>query len=187
MRHSRSDEGAEVHAVGPEPLKKLATITLTLAVVAGISVLLVTDVRGRAEVRSTTGALASTHSRLEQEQAHLHSTQAQMRTALSQAWALEASISETQTSLAASNAAISAVDRGLVFDGFDISALNTCLSGVTQALDQVAVGQTSGALVVPRGSFDELQRSQTCHKVEATVHDHSTRLTSRSWRHWFIR
>jgi len=147
MRHSRSDEGTHIHdAVGPKPLKKLATVTLTLAVVAATCVLLVTDVRGRAEVRSTARALASTRNRLEQEQAHLHRTQAQMRTSLSQAQALETSISETQTSLAASNAAISSVDRGLVFDGFDISALNSCLSGVTQALDQVAVGQTSGAL-----------------------------------------
>jgi|GEM_PF-3156135 len=147
MRHSRSDDGAEIHdAVGPKPLKKLTAITLALAVVAAICVLLVTDLRGRAEVRSTTRALVSTHNRLEQEQANLHRTQAQMRTALSAARALDASITETQTSLAASNAATSSVERGLVFDGFDISALSTCLSGVTQALDQVAVGQTSGAL-----------------------------------------
>lgn len=124
----------------------MMAVTITGAVVVATCALFVTELRARAEVRRTTHELASTQNRQEQEQAHLLGTQAQMRSALSGLRTLEGSISQTQTSLATSNATISTLERGLVLDGFDISALNTCLGGVTQALDQVAVGQTKGAL-----------------------------------------
>ena len=143
----RSDEAVETHnAVDLTPLGKRMAVTITAVVVVATCVLLVTDLRARAEVRRTTHELVSTQNRQEQEQAGLSATQAQMSTALSEVRTLQRSISQTQTSLATSNAAISSSEKGLVLDGFDISALNTCLSGVTQALDQVAVGQTKGAL-----------------------------------------
>jgi hypothetical protein len=55
-------------------------------------------------------------------------------------------VSQDGVSLDSTNAAISSTEQGLFFGGYDIAALDTCLGGVTQALDQAAVGQTSGAL-----------------------------------------
>ena len=118
----------------------------TLAVLGAACVLLVTDLRARTEVRRATSALTATESHLSKAQAQLLSAQAQMKATASEVQALEASIAQTQTSLATSIAATASTERGIVYGGFDISALNTCLSGVTQALDQVAVGQTAGAL-----------------------------------------
>ena len=135
------------NAVSLKPLTKIVAVTITAAVVVATCVLFVTDLRTRSEVRRTTHELVSTLNRQEQEQVRLSSTQAQNRSALSEVRTLEGSISQTQTSLATSNAAISSIEKGLVLDGFDISALNICLGGVTQALDQVAVGQTKGALL----------------------------------------
>jgi uncharacterized protein YlxW (UPF0749 family) len=134
------------NAVDLRPLKKMMAVAITVAVVVATCALFVTDLRARAEMRRTTHELASTRNRQEQEQAHLVGTQAQMRTASSEVRILEGSISRSQTSLTTSNATISSLEKGLILDGFDISALNSCLGGVTQALDQVAVGQTKGAL-----------------------------------------
>ncbi len=69
-----------------------------------------------------------------------------MQATVTEVQSLEAAISQAKTSLATSNAAISSTEQGQVLAGFDISALHTCLGGVTQALDQIAVGQTQGAL-----------------------------------------
>lgn len=133
--------------MSPKVLKmKAAALALTLAVLGAACVLLVTDLRARSEVRRATNAFTLEQVHLAQERAHLVGVQAQMRATASEVQTLEASISQTQTSLATSIAAVSSTERGLVYGGFDISALNTCLGGVTQALDQVAVGQTVGAL-----------------------------------------
>ena len=128
------------------PNKKMAGVGLLLVVVAIASVLGVTDARGHAEVGVTTSALASTEALQDQRARDLLNTQEQIRSTTAEVRGLGSSISQTQASLATSDAAISSTERGLFFGGFDISALNSCLSGVTQALDQVAVGQTKGAL-----------------------------------------
>jgi hypothetical protein len=124
----------------------VAAVAIAMGVLGLTSVLLTIDLRARSEVRRTTHWLSSTDARLTQEQGHLLSTQQQTQLAASQVRALLGSISQTQTSLNASNASIASTGKGLYFGGFDISALNVCLIGVTQALDQVAVGQTGGAL-----------------------------------------
>jgi hypothetical protein len=134
-------------AVSLKRLKKNVTaLGLTLAVLGSASALLVTDLRARTEGRRATSALTSAGTHLSQARTRLVGAQAQMRTTAAEVQALDGSIAQSQTSLAASVAAISSAERGLFYGGFDISALNTCLSGVTQALDQIAVGQTAGAL-----------------------------------------
>jgi capsule polysaccharide export protein KpsE/RkpR len=117
-----------------------------LAVVVVCCVLLVTDTRARAEVRRTTDASTSTETHLRQRQTDLHSAQGQTKATAVEIQTLETSILQVRTNLATSNAAISSTERGLFLGGIDIASLNTCLVGVTQALDQVAVGQTIGAL-----------------------------------------
>jgi hypothetical protein len=128
------------------PNKKMAAVALLLVVVAIASVLGVTDARGHAEVGVMSRASVSTEALQDQRAQDLLNTQEQIKSGTAEVRALGTSISRTRASLATSNAAISSTERGLFFGGFDISALNSCLSGVTQALDQVAVGQTKGAL-----------------------------------------
>lgn len=127
-------------------LKKRSALAFTLAVLITACALLVTDLRARTEVRRVTSALTSTENHLSTAQAQLMSVQAQMKATAAEVQTLEASIVQTQSTLATSIAATASTERGIIYGGFDISALNTCLGGVTQALDQVAVGQTAGAL-----------------------------------------
>ncbi len=126
--------------------RRIVATTLAVAVLGAACALFVSDQRGRSEVRRTSSALAAAENHQEGHQAHLQSTQAQVQGSVSEAQALQKSTARTQTSLTTTNASISSTESGLEFGGFDISELNTCLGGVTQALDQVAVGQTKGAL-----------------------------------------
>jgi len=138
--------GEPLEKTAPVTLGKTATVALALVILGVLCVLVATDLRGRAEVRRTTHTLASTHNSQARAAARLAATQAQMRATVIEVQSLEAGIAQAQTSLATTNAAISSTEQGLVLAGFDISALHTCLGGVTQALDQIAVGQTQGAL-----------------------------------------
>ncbi len=131
---------------GLTAFRKSAVTALSLVVLGGAVGLWVTDLRGRAEVRRTSTAWVSAQHRQNRQESRVQASQAQIGTTVSELHALEASIAQDQTSLAASNSKIASIETGLVLGGFDISALNTCLGGVTQALDQVAVGQTQGAL-----------------------------------------
>ena len=126
--------------------RRIVALTVAVVVSGAACGLFVSDQRGRSEVSRTTSALASAEHRQEGQRAHLQSIQAQIRASLSAAQALQESMARTQASLATANASISSAESGLQFGGFDIAELNTCLSGVTQALDQAAVGQTKGAL-----------------------------------------
>jgi hypothetical protein len=119
-------------------------LTLTILIAGGI--LLGTDLRGRAEVRTTQTQLTMAEGHEKQGRLHLLSTQTQVGTASADVRSLQASITRTQASLDSTNAAIASTEQGLFFGGFNISALTNCLAGVTQALDQIAVGQTAGAL-----------------------------------------
>jgi hypothetical protein len=123
-------------------------ITAAAVALAAVSAcaLVVTDVRGRAETRRTASLLASTDLRMANVRSELTSTDARARSTTAQAGALEASNATARAAVATANAAISSTEAGLFFAGYNLSALTTCLGGVTQALDQVAVGQTAGAL-----------------------------------------
>jgi septal ring factor EnvC (AmiA/AmiB activator) len=142
------------------PNKKMVAVALLLVIVAVASVLVVTDLRGRAEGAVTTRALASTKALQQQRARDLLDTQQQIGSTAAEVQRLGTSISKTQASLATSSASFSSTERSLFFGGFDISALNSCLSGVTQALDQVAVGQTKGALASLRAV------STTCNSAK---------------------
>ena len=121
-------------------------MVLTVTILSAGCILLGTDLRGRADVRRTQTQLTTTQSQESQGRLHLLSTQTKVGTASADVRSLQASISRTQASLATTNAAIASTEQGLFFGGFNISALNNCLAGVTQALDQIAVGQRAGAL-----------------------------------------
>ena len=121
-------------------------MALTLTVLSAGCILVGTDWRGRADVHRTQSQLTFTEGHESQGRLQLLSTQTQVATASADVGSLEASISRVQASLATANAAIASTEQGLFFGGFNIAALSNCLAGVTQALDQLAVGQRAGAL-----------------------------------------
>jgi len=111
-----------------------------------MAALAVTDLRGRTEVDRTDSEIASADERLADARAQLAGAQERADVVGAQARATATSEFQTQSTIVGTNASITSTDEGIFFDGFAIGQLNTCLVGVTQALDQVAVGQTRGAL-----------------------------------------
>ena len=121
------------------------TALVLVAIAVGVS-LLVTDVRGHSEANRAVDAAAAGHVRLAHVRAGLARDAAQLQVSNDQVRSLESTAAQDRATLGTTNAAISTTERGLFYGGYDIAALDTCLGGVTQALDQAAVGQTAGAL-----------------------------------------
>ncbi len=118
-------------------------------VAAGLALgafVVVTDVRGRAEASRAADALSTAHAHLDRVRAGLARDGTQLRASNAEVQSLDTTVSQDKASLGTTNAAIASTEEGLFFGGYDIAALGSCLGGVTQALDQAAVGQTSGAL-----------------------------------------
>jgi hypothetical protein len=59
---------------------------------------------------------------------------------------VDVQMTENRLMIGSTNAITDQQEVGIFFDKIDLSALDGCLSGVTQALDQIGVGQTDGAL-----------------------------------------
>lgn len=127
-------------------LKRTLKLVAAALAVTAACVLVATDLNGRSQVRRTTSALTRTERNLAATRHNLRNTRNETDATTAQVQALQASISENQSSLSSTNASISQTEAGIFFGGFDISALTNCLGGVTQALDQVAVGKTQGAI-----------------------------------------
>lgn len=130
--------------MGPRKRARLFLVVILLIVAACI--LTLTDNRGRTEVRRAATALVATQRHLSLLRADLQETQAEQSTAASQVQGLDGSISDTQSALATTDASISSTEQGIEIGGIDISDLDTCLGGVTRALDQISVGGTQGAI-----------------------------------------
>ena len=110
------------------------------------SVLVVSDLRARGEIRETRFTAQSMDRYLVQARLRLTATQSEVRSTGAQVEALQASISQLHSSVASAHAADSSTEQALAAAGYDISALTTCLGGVTRAIDQLAVGQQSGTV-----------------------------------------
>ncbi len=96
-----------------------------------------------------------------QTRQNLRSTKGEIASTSAQVQALEASISQDQSSISGTNASFSQTELGIFYGGFDIADLTNCLGGVTQALNQIAVGQTQGAI----SSLSSV--SKTCQSARA--------------------
>jgi hypothetical protein len=106
----------------------------------------VTDLRGRAEVRTTSKVLAGTQHKLRQTGVRVNATDAQLNSTATGVRTTAGKIPPTRSILAGTNAFYNLTEQGIFYAGVNISQLNNCLGGVTQALDQVAVGQIQGAV-----------------------------------------
>lgn len=126
--------------------RTLTRVMFVLVLLSFAPLLVMTDLTGRSEIRHVERNLASTEYRLSKTQATLASTQDRIQVSYSEILKLTSSTRQTQTSLAGTNASITSTDTGIFFADIDMAVLDGCLGGVTQALDQVAVGQRSGAL-----------------------------------------
>lgn len=106
----------------------------------------VTDLHGRAQVRHTDSSIALADHQVAALRRNLASTRAEADLVGQEVGAIATAVLQNQADDDSTESSINATEAGLFFAGYDIGQLNLCLSGVTRALDQVAVGQNAGAL-----------------------------------------
>ena len=148
-------------------------VVLVIGILSDLSVR--TELRNeRSSLRVTQGRLSTTLKTLSSVETTLASTTSNrdaLRVALQiTAWELssaKADLASTQGALASANTNLASTqsnlanaNTGLYLQGTAISALNTCLSGIEQALNQIAVGNQSGALHSISGVAGSCQTTQ---------------------------
>jgi hypothetical protein len=126
-------------------LRSVVRVGLALVLVGTILVLLLADLHGRAQIRHEDRVLATTQHHLAKTNARTSDTNDQTDAMYREILKLESAAIATQGSLDGTNASISSADVQIFYAGVDLSVFDGCLSGVVQALDQVAVGQIAGA------------------------------------------
>jgi hypothetical protein len=119
---------------------------LVLVILIGIGTLTIADVRGRMEVGHVDAAQGIATSRLARFDTNLGAGRTRIGTESGKLEFIQGTIAQQQTNLVVTNNQTAAHNAGIFIDDIDFSALTGCLSGVTQALDQIAVGETSGGL-----------------------------------------
>lgn len=130
-----------------------------LALWAGLAALLLlttgvlSDLHVRSELRQARTSLKTTRSHLALVMRNLSSTQAVLLRTAGQRSVLQAELTATahelvtaQASLSSTQTGLSDAERSVSSQGVDIAVLNSCLGGVEQALNEIAVGDDNGAV-----------------------------------------
>lgn len=124
----------------------VVTATAIVVLIGAVCALALTDLHGRAQVRHTDSLLAVADHQVAAARRNLAATRAKTDLVGQEVRAVAGAVLQNQADDETTESSIDATEAGLFFAGYDIGQLNQCLSGVTQALDQVAVGQNRGAL-----------------------------------------
>jgi septal ring factor EnvC (AmiA/AmiB activator) len=132
---------------------RVATGAAVLAVALATGCLLVvSDVQARTEIRTTEVSLATVDQRLSGVQSELARARRRLAAADSGAATVTGSFDAAQSTLATTRKSLSAAEAGIHSQGVDLGVLNSCLSGVEEALNQISVGQTSAGLATLRAA-----------------------------------
>jgi len=116
------------------------------------TLLVVTDLQARAQIRTDDVSLTSAVHQLTTVRRALTGAEQRLARARSGRRAVTRSFDSVQTSLSTTQSALAHDEAGNFFQGVDLGELDTCLATVEQALNQLAVGQTAGGLASLRAS-----------------------------------
>ena len=114
--------------------------------------LVATDVRGRAEIRSDQASAATASRQLAEVQGRLTRAEHRLTVARGYRAAVTGAVDAAQSSLTTTRDTLSRLEADIRSQGVDLGALDTCLNTVEQALNQFAVGQTVAGLASLRAS-----------------------------------
>ncbi|HVA04706.1 MAG TPA: family 43 glycosylhydrolase [Acidimicrobiales bacterium] len=124
-----------------------------IAALALLTTGLLSDLHVRSELRQARSSLKATRSRLGITLKRLSSAEASLTSTTGERDTLQLALNNTSRELSAAEASLASTqgslanaNTGLAFQGIDITTLNTCLAGVEQALNQIAVGDQNGAV-----------------------------------------
>jgi hypothetical protein len=119
--------------------------------VAGCLVV-ITDLHARHQIGAVDTSVTSVDHRVRAVQSQLTAARHRLTAVQARSETVTRAFDAAQSSLSATQATLSKDEDGLQAQGVDLGVLNTCLSGVQDALNQFAVGQTSGGLASLRAS-----------------------------------
>lgn len=130
----------------------LTTGAVTVIALAIGTLLVATDLQARAQIRTDDVSLTAAVHQLTVVRQALTGAEQRLARARSARRVENRSFDSVQTTLSATQAALAHDEAGIYFQGVDLGQLDTCLSTVEQALNQLAVGQTAGGLASLRAS-----------------------------------
>jgi len=136
---------------------------LAVTVLAAGSLLVLSDVRARAEIRTTEVSMTSAAGRLSAIEGNLARVEERLTGARARRAAAVRSFDRAQATLSATQASLARAQAGVRSEGVDLGVLDTCVGGVEEALNQIAVGQTSGGLASLRAA------SSSCSALDPTA------------------
>jgi hypothetical protein len=130
-------------AVRRRTLVRRATVAVVAVALLTVGI---TDVRGHVEIGQIDQAQGVASNKLSALGLNVTLTRANSVDQENRVWNVDVQMTENRLMIGSTNVITDQQEVGIFFDKIDLSALDGCLSGVTQALDQVGVGQTDGAL-----------------------------------------
>ncbi len=137
------------HAPGPSEARSARrTVRRTAPVVGVLLAALAAVVLGvvlHASLQGTDTSLAGARVELHQALQHLATTRADLHTTESTDAAVGRTLAAESDQLSSDQAVLAQTDATVFAKGFDIAAFDSCLAGVEQALNQIAVGDSGGA------------------------------------------
>jgi len=129
----------------------ISAAAVALVVLAG-SFLVVNDLSARSGIRMSAQSVTSTDHRLAGVRTELAAAERRLAGARTWQAAVTRNFDTAQSTLSTTQAELAQAQAGIHSEGVDVGRLDTCLSGVEQALNQIAVGQTAGGLASMKAS-----------------------------------
>jgi len=117
-----------------------------------IALLVGTDLRARAEISTNDVSLAAAVHQLDGLRAELAGAEHRLGVARARTTALTRSFDAAESSLSTTQATLGRDQAGIDTQGIDLGLLDSCMSSVEQALNQLSVGETAGGLTSLRAS-----------------------------------
>jgi len=130
-------------------LRRRTLVRRAVVATVALSVLTIgmSDVRGRVEVGQIDHAQGNATDYLTNLGVNLTFTRANVADQQDRVRYFQVQLTEHHAMVDSTNSQTQTQEIGIFYDSINLSALNGCLGGVTQALDQIGVGQTFGGLV----------------------------------------
>jgi hypothetical protein len=138
-------------------------LALCVLALAATGIVVGSDLHARSEIRSGQTTLSSLARQMTTVRTELAAAQQRLARARVGHGRASRSFDATQATLSATQATLAHDEAGITADGIDVGVLDTCLSTVEQALNQLAVGQTDGGLASLRAS------SSPCSILDGTT------------------
>jgi hypothetical protein len=132
--------------------RRLVTAVVGVVVLVAGSLVLVSDLRARTEIGTADVSVTSAGHQLARLRTDLARAEQRLAGARARRAVVTRAFDDAQFTLSVTQKSLARDEAGIHSQGVDVGELDSCLSGVEQALNQISVGQTAGGLASLRAS-----------------------------------